>query len=212
MELVLVRHGLPVRHENAGRADPELAEEGRLQAEQLGRYLATDGIDACYSSPMRRARETAAPVGEACEVDVTVADGVAEFDLTSDWYVPVEELKAAGDPRWQAMLDGSIGVELEIDLDAFAANAVAAIDAITAAHPGGRVAVVCHGGVINAYVSAVIGIGPAAPGTPTGFFYPFYTSIHRVMVARSGERSIVSLNETAHLRGTGLPLGMGWVG
>jgi len=62
---------------------------------------------------------------------------------------------------------------------------------------------VCHGGVINAYLSKILGID-----NPTGFFYPNYTSIHRVMAARSGERTVHTLNETAHLRGTGLISGL----
>jgi probable phosphoglycerate mutase len=36
--------------------------------------------------------------------------------------------------------------------------------------------------------------------TQVGFFYPQYTSIHRVAASRSGNRSIVSINEAAHLR------------
>ncbi len=63
---------------------------------------------------------------------------------------------------------------------------------------------VCHGGVINAYLADVLGI--AAP--PPGFFYPNYTSIHRVAASRSGIRSIITINETAHLRHTGLPMGL----
>ena len=43
---------------------------------------------------------------------------------------------------------------------------------------------------------------------PPGFFYPNYTSIHRVAAARSGERSILAINETSHLRHTGLPAGL----
>jgi probable phosphoglycerate mutase len=39
-------------------------------------------------------------------------------------------------------------------------------------------------------------------------FYPNYTSINRVAASRGGVRSIVTLNETAHLRGTGLPMGL----
>lgn len=41
-----------------------------------------------------------------------------------------------------------------------------------------------------------------------GFFMPGYTSVHRVMVGRSGIRTVVTINEVAHLRGTGLPLGV----
>jgi hypothetical protein len=62
---------------------------------------------------------------------------------------------------------------------------------------------VCHGGVINAYLAHVLGLGARR-----GFFYPNYTSVHRVAAARSGERSIVTVNETPHLRGTGLPMGL----
>jgi probable phosphoglycerate mutase len=49
----------------------------------------------------------------------------------------------------------------------------------------------------------VLGLGPQR-----GFFYPNYTSIHRVAAARSGERSVVTINETSHLRSTGLPMGL----
>ena len=71
-------------------------------------------------------------------------------------------------------------------------------------HSGHRIAIVCHGGVINAYLTHTLGL----TNFIQGFFYPNYTSIHRVAAARSGERSIVTINETSHLRGTGLPMGL----
>ena len=80
---------------------------------------------------------------------------------------------------------------------------VEALEALIDAHPGEKVAAVCHGGVINSYLTHVLHIED-----PNGFFYPNYTSIHRVAAARSGERSVLSLNETCHLRGTGLPVGL----
>jgi 2,3-bisphosphoglycerate-dependent phosphoglycerate mutase len=70
---------------------------------------------------------------------------------------------------------------------------------VIARHPGGRTAVVCHGGVINTYLTHVLGLG---------LQQSFFTSIHRVAAARTGEPSIVTINETAHLRGTGLPIGL----
>jgi len=57
--------------------------------------------------------------------------------------------------------------------------------------------------VVNAYLANVLGL-PVSPG----FFFPNYTSIHRVAASRGGHRSIVTVNETAHLRGTGLPMGV----
>jgi probable phosphoglycerate mutase len=56
------------------------------------------------------------------------------------------------------------------------------------------VAAVCHGGTINAYLSAVLGLEQLM------FFVPQYTSVSRVRASRSGARSIVSMNETGHLR------------
>ncbi len=68
------------------------------------------------------------------------------------------------------------------------------MERIVAAHPGQRVAVVCHGGVVNAYAGHVLGIDEPL------FFLPAYTSISRVLASTSGPRSIRSLNETAHVR------------
>ena len=78
-----------------------------------------------------------------------------------------------------------------------------AVERVIEANPSRQVAIVCHGGVINAYLAHVLGLGGQH-----SFFYPNYTSIHRVAAATSGERSIVTINETAHLRGTGLPIGL----
>ena len=87
--------------------------------------------------------------------------------------------------------------------DEFRTQVVEKLEQLIAAHSGQRIAVVCHGGVIAGYLTHILGIA-----TPHGFFYPNYTSIHRVAAARSGERTIVTLNETSHLRSTGLPMGL----
>ncbi len=203
MELLIIRHGLPVRRElTSGAADPELSEAGREQAEHLARYLASEPIDAVYASPLARARETAAPLASSHGANIAISDGIAEFDQHSSEYVPVEELKAANDPRWHAMLAGEWGID-ESEAD-FRTRVVVAIETIIADHGGQRVAVVCHGGVINGYLSHILGLDTFA----RGFFYPNYTSINRVAAASSGERSIVTVNETSHLRGTGLPMGL----
>lgn len=203
MELLIIRHGLPVRRELAeGAADPELAPQGHEQAGRLARYLESEQIDAIYASPMARARETAAPLAVALDVEIRISAGVAEWDQNSSEYVPVEELKATNDPRWQAMLAGEWSSD-ESEAD-FRTRVLGSIETIIDDHRGQKVAVVCHGGVINGYLSHVLGLG----GFARGFFYPNYTSINRVAAASSGERSIVTVNETSHLRGTGLPMGL----
>jgi probable phosphoglycerate mutase len=198
MELLIIRHALPERIVNPDTpADPPLAPDGRRQAELLAGYLASERIDAIWSSPMVRAQETAQPLAKAFGLDVQTEDAIAEWDRESTVYIPIEELKASNDPMWQAMVRGEwTGAG---DPVAFHRDVVAGFERIIAAHPGQRVAAICHGGVINSYVSHILGITGSV-----GFFQPDYTSIHRVMAASSGERSLRALNETAHLRGTGL--------
>jgi broad specificity phosphatase PhoE len=195
VEIVLVRHGLPLRVElETGIADPELAAEGHEQAEKMAAYLGVEDIEAIYVSPLRRAIETARPLCKLLGLEAVVSEGVAEFDRNSREYVPVEELRATNDPRWEKLLRGEWdGVDEDPSL--FKSRVVETVDDMIAKHPGGRVVVVCHGGVINQYLAHVLGIE-----THIGFFYPKYTSIHRVMAARSGQRSIVSINEASHLR------------
>jgi probable phosphoglycerate mutase len=195
VEIVLVRHALPLRVElETGIADPELATEGHEQAEKMAAYLGVEDVEAVYVSPLRRALETASPLCKVLGLEAVVSEGVAEFDRNSREYVPVEELRATNDPRWEKLLRGEWD-GVDEDPSIFKARVVATVEDMIARHPGGRVVVVCHGGVINQYLAHVLGIE-----THVGFFYPKYTSIHRVMAARSGQRSIVSINEASHLR------------
>ncbi len=198
MELVFVRHGLPERVEvTEGTADPHLDALGHSQAAAVGDYLAAQGIDAIWSSPMHRARETAQPLAALTGLTVSIDNDLAEWDRDSDTYIPIEEMRATNHPNWQKMLSGEwTGSQ---DPVAFQAAVVAAVDRIIAAHSGQRVAITCHGGVINAYVSHILELPK-----PNGFFHPEYTSIHRVMASSRGHRSLRTLNELTHLHGKDL--------
>ncbi|MEY4361353.1 MAG: hypothetical protein RL391_659, partial [Actinomycetota bacterium] len=81
MELLLIRHAVPIRREVAdGPADPELSEAGWKQARLLATYLDTESIDALYASPMQRAMQTATPLAESAGLPIRVVDDVAEYD------------------------------------------------------------------------------------------------------------------------------------
>ena len=195
MELILVRHGLPVRREVVeGPADPELSVEGHDQSARLANYLATESIAAIYSSPMKRAFQTAEPLAVKTNLPISIVDDVAEYDRLSNEYIPIEELRAANDERWHKLVAG--GWQSDSDtLDNFRHRVVSSLEQLISQHASQRIVVTCHGGVINQYIAHVLGIS-----TERGFFYPQYTSIHRVVAAQNGLRSIVSLNEIAHLR------------
>mgnify|MGYP001390939057 FL=1 len=204
MELLLIRHALPIRRELVdGPADPELSADGRAQAAHVATYLSSEHLDAIYASPLRRAYETATAIAAHHRLEVQLHDGVAEFDRLSSDYIPTEELKAANDPRYHAMLAGEWDTDEESSTE-FRSRVVRSIEELIDAHPAERIAVVCHGGVINSYLSHVLGL--VSPGG--GFFYPNYTSINRIAAARGGTRTVVTVNETSHLRGTGLPMGL----
>lgn len=188
MELILIRHGLPERRHDT--ADPPLAATGVEQAQRVAAWLADEPIDAVFSSTMLRAIQTAEPFATQAGHPVTQHDGIAEFDRHSGRYVPMEELKRDNYEAWLAMAQGDHGV----DIAAFHATVVGALEEIVESHAGKRVAVFCHGGVINVWTNHVLGMSPRL------FFEPDYTSIHRFMCARSGQRNVVSLNERAHLR------------
>jgi broad specificity phosphatase PhoE len=196
MELVLIRHALPVRIDatpDGGAADPGLAERGRQQAVRLVQALAGDEVDALYCSPAARARESAEPLARALGLEPVVEPGIAEFDSTDSSYVPVEELKAAGDPRWELLRRGDL-YSAGVDPAEFRARVVAAVEAVAARHPGGRAVLFTHAGALNAWVGEVLGQERAI------WFAPTYCSITRVAVARDGRRGVVSLNETGHVR------------
>ncbi|MBW2315170.1 MAG: histidine phosphatase family protein [Deltaproteobacteria bacterium] len=191
MDLLLVRHARPERIENAdgSPADPPLDASGQEQAARVAAWLADEPLDRIYASPMRRARETAAPLLATRGLEALLEPRVAEFDQHSEIYIPLEQLKAEDPERWRAFVQGGYGDG--VDFESFCADVVNGLEEIIERHPGERVAVVCHGGVINVWTAHVLGMPMRL------FFQPDYASVHRFVAARSGERSVFALNERA---------------
>ena len=115
---------------------------------------------------------------------------------TFTWLAPERHhrddfLRSARDEEiYVAIAEGGHGA----DIGAFQSMVVETLEEIIQSHPGRKVAVFCHGGVINVWTAHVLGM------TPRLFFEPGYTSVHRYLCAGSGQRNVVSLNERAHLR------------
>jgi probable phosphoglycerate mutase len=194
MELLLIRHGLPERlvNEDGRPADPPLSATGRDQAERVAGWLEDVAIERLYSSPLRRARETAEAMATLRGLSVEIEPGVREYDADSALYIPMEELKQHDYAQWKALVSG--GYAPEVDFLAFHGEVVTGLEKIIGDNPGRRVAVFCHGGVINAWACHVLGMPPQL------FIDVRYTSVNRFFAAASGERSLASLNEAAHLR------------
>ncbi len=195
MDLLWVRHAEPERIApgTGVPADPALTARGREQAERLAAWLALEPIDVVLSSPQRRAIETAEPIARAHGLEVQVVEGLVEYDVQSDSYIPMEELRATNDPHLSAMYEGrweEFGAE---STETFRLRVATTLDEVVAAHPGRRVVAVCHGGVINVALAVVLGLDRHL------WFDPHYTSLSRMVASRTGVRSLASLNERAHL-------------
>lgn len=190
----MIRHARPERIDSGpGPADPGLTAEGTEQAESLAGWWSTFGVGGLYVSPMARAQETAGPLARVTGLELTTVGDLREFDAHLDTYIPIEELRA-DETAWQAAVEAWMSPEAETQRQSFRATVVETIDAIAADNAAAThaVAVVCHGGVINAYLSHVMSL----PGTM--FFEPAYTSVSRI--AHHGtHRQFVSANETPHL-------------
>jgi 2,3-bisphosphoglycerate-dependent phosphoglycerate mutase len=194
VELLMVRHGLPERVLGAqGPADPGLRAEGRSQAERLAAHLSAEHIDAIYSSPLRRALETAEFAGRRLGVFVRVVDDLAEVDRYSSSYIPMEELRR--EPGLWTVLAASAGRDGGETKEGFRKRVIESVERIIEMNPGKRVVVVSHGAVMNTYLGHILGIDREL------WFEPRYASISRVLASRRGHRNVDSLNEVQHLRG-----------
>lgn len=184
--LVLVRHGETARQPGDRPYDPPLSERGGAQAERvaarLARWLAHEDV-VVASSPRRRAVETARPIAGALGVGVVEVAGLAEvggFDAPVP--VPVDGPGLVPGFCW------------EVPGGPFRPTAVAGVEEALARAGASTVVAVAHGGVVNAYVSHLLGLRCEF------FFHPEHTSL---TVVRLGEGRVVleRLNDHAHLEG-----------
>ncbi|PPK64032.1 histidine phosphatase family protein [Actinokineospora auranticolor] len=200
-EFILVRHGESAPAQDGvifdlvdGQGDPELAPGGREQAERVGARLVSMGIDAVYVTTLRRTVETAAPFLAATGLTSTVEADLREVFL-GEWEGGVFRRMIAEDGpvaqrfRREERWDVIPGAE---SVDAFAKRLKQAVTRLAEAHPGQRLAVFTHGGVIGELLAQ------AARSRPFAFFGPDNGSISHLVV--EGSNWLVrGFNDTAHL-------------
>jgi probable phosphoglycerate mutase len=145
--ILLVRHGETdwnLERRVQGHTDRPLNETGRAQALALADLLADEALDAVYSSDLARARDTAAAIAARHGLDVIESRELREKDFGSWEGLTDTEIRARfPDAHRGAWGDGESGTEL-------ADRVVTALRNIAAAHRGGRVVVVTHGGPMRA--------------------------------------------------------------
>jgi probable phosphoglycerate mutase len=200
-EVLLIRHGEQQFRENIplGEAlDAPLSEMGWRQARAVGERLAPARLGKVFASPLQRAFNTAQEVAKHHGLEVEVHPELSEIDL---WQ---------GAPQHKGLLDiytrdELIAVYREVsasrkhsaypyceDPEAFRARIVAALDRIIEASIGHRVAVVCHGGVINSYLSHLLQSA-----------YDHLVAVHHtsITVVRAADtrRELLTINDYSHV-------------
>lgn len=96
MRLILVRHGETEWNRQRrvqGLSNLALNETGKKQAEAVARALRNEKVDAIYSSPLRRAQETARAIRRFHKVDVEILDGLKELDVGEVDGMTYEDMK-----------------------------------------------------------------------------------------------------------------------
>jgi len=168
--IVAIRHGETAWNVDTriqGQLDIGLNAAGRWQAERLARALADEPLDAIYTSDLARAADTARALAAGRGVELRAEPGLRErgFGFFEGMtFAEIEQRHPDDSRRWrQREADFAPGGGER--LADFAARAVGAVAAIAARHRGQHIAVVSHGGVLDALYRAASRIALDAPRT-----------------------------------------------
>jgi probable phosphoglycerate mutase len=192
VQLLLIRHALPLRSEPGQGSDPDLAEEGIEQAKRLPEALARFPLTRLVSSPQRRAIQTAQPVADALGLSIDIDDRLAEYDRDLAHYIPIEQIAEEYPEELQRLASGHL--PSSVDEPAFLARITAAIrDLAAIGDHEDTIAVFSHGGVINALLHSILGTEKILCVNVD------YAGVTRLLSSRDGTMYVASVNSTEHV-------------
>jgi len=163
LTLHLVRHGETTQAAEGifcGDLDPPLTAHGVAQAERVARAARPLGLNALYCSPKLRARATAEPIAQTCQLRPTFSDGLREIAYGS-WEgrteadIRREQPEAFEGWRTDPALVSPPGGDSAF---AIAARALPVVLLARREHPKGNVMLVSHKATIRVIVCALLGM------------------------------------------------------
>ncbi len=149
--LYLVRHGrtsLNAAGELRGHLDVPLDDVGEHEAARLADLFARVPLAIVVTSPLRRARQTAERIADACSTGWRIDRRLIDRDY-GDW---AGHARISVEQRF-GTLDAAPGVE---SVAALRARTIAAVNDSTAAHASQRIMVVAHDAVNRVVLSALV--------------------------------------------------------
>jgi probable phosphoglycerate mutase len=198
--VLVIRHGQTAWNADTrlqGHTDVPLNDVGRRQAQALRVALDGEPLDAVYSSDLARARDTAAAVAAACGAALVLDAALRErafgnFEGVRFGDIELRWPDAAR--RWRSR-DPGFAPDGGESLDTFYARCVGAAMRLAERHPGGAIAIVAHGGVLDCLYRAAT---RQALDVPRNWSIG-NASINRLLHTESGF-VLVGWNDDAHLR------------
>ena len=162
--VILARHGESdwnVAGRFQGQADRPLTARGRRQAEELAARLEQTPLDAIYASDLRRALDTAQAVARKHGLEVEAVRELCEIDVGSWSGLTRDEAARRFPEAYERWLGWGAGWDDGETYEQLAERAAGAVRRLAARHPGGRILVVSHGGVLRVLHAAASGIDMA---------------------------------------------------
>lgn len=187
-----------------GHVDIPLAQSGVAQAQRLAERLAREAggaaaLDAIYSSDLQRAQQTARPTAAALGLDLRLVEGLRERAYgVFQGHDSAEIAERFPDEyaRWQTRDPGFAPPGGE-SVRAFYHRVLHAVEPIVRAHPGGRIACVTHGGVLDCIYRYARGIALDAPRD----YALLNTSVNTVEFDDDGKARVLAWADVTHLDG-----------
>ncbi|WP_431821454.1 histidine phosphatase family protein [Burkholderia sp. F1] len=203
-QILFIRHGETAWNRIKriqGHIDIPLADSGLAQAQRLAVRLARetrDGarVDAIYSSDLMRAQQTAHPAADALGLPLVLRAGLRERAYGIFQGHDSTEIEARFPDAYAAWQTRDPGFEPEggESQRAFYHRVLHAIEPIVAAHPGGRIACVAHGGVLDCVYRFANGLDLAAPRN-----YQLLNTSINVVDYVDGRANVVQWADVSHL-------------
>jgi broad specificity phosphatase PhoE len=173
--LIVVRHGrteLNASGRLLGRLDPPLDDLGQRQADAVAAMLASGGVDRVVSSPLLRARSTAAAIASQASVDVEIDERWIEVDYGVLDGTPLADVPAATWGLWRS--DPHFAPEMGESLASVSARVAEACAGLVDEATDANVIVVSHVSPVKAAVCWALGVDThvawrtfVAPGSVT---------------------------------------------
>ena len=181
-----------------GAYDAPLSEEGRCQVELLRRRLVAEGpLDGLYVSQRERALRTADAAPPALRRSARTLKSLVEIDCGTVDGLPIEEVRRRYPNAWrqnEAQTDENFTWPNGESYRRFRRRVLRVVDAIAGLHPGQRVLIVTHAGVINQVLGSIAGQSAARWESPR----PRNTSLTSVLWGKH-IRSVTRYDDCSHL-------------